>query len=372
MRIIISGGGTGGHIYPAIAIANEIKSQHPNAQILFVGAEGKMEMEKVPKAGYEIKGLWISGIERKISFGNVIKNLLFPLKITNSIVKAYQIVKNFNPDAVIGVGGYASGAVLYVAGWLKIPTLIQEQNSFAGLTNRLLGKEAHKICVAYPNMEKFFPKEKIAITGNPVRSDIANLVEKREKAQDFFTLDKTKKTLLIVGGSLGAKSINESISAGLEKLTQKNIQVIWQTGKNPFEIHPKQTALEQNIAHKIYRTEFIYEMDLAYACADVVISRAGALAVSELCIAQKPTIFVPFPFATDDHQTKNAYALTQAEAGELVKDSEARLVLVDKVLDLLENETKQQLFAKNIQQFAKPDATKEIVNFLTELVIKNH
>ncbi len=368
MKIIISGGGTGGHIYPAIAIANEIKHQFPNAQILFVGAEGKMEMEKVPKAGFEIKGLWISGIERKISFGNIIKNLLFPFKLTNSIWNAYKIVKNFKPDAVVGVGGYASGAVLYVANWLKIPTLIQEQNSFAGLTNRWLSKKAKKICVAYPNMEKFFPKEKIAITGNPVRRDIEDLAQKREKAQDFFKLDKNKKTLLIVGGSLGAKSINESISAGLEKLVQKNIQMIWQTGKNSFVTHEKQTALENNPTYKIHRTEFIYEMDLAYACADVVISRAGALAVSELCIAQKPTIFVPFPFATDDHQTQNAFSLTQANAGELVKDSEARSILVDKTIELLENEEKQRLFAKNIQQFAKPNATREIVKYLSSMI----
>jgi UDP-N-acetylglucosamine--N-acetylmuramyl-(pentapeptide) pyrophosphoryl-undecaprenol N-acetylglucosamine transferase len=362
MKVIISGGGTGGHIYPAIAIANELKARDSKTEILFVGAQGRMEMEKVPKAGYNIKGLWISGLQRKLT----LDNLSFPFKVISSIWKARQIIREFKPDIAIGVGGYASGPLLYAAQMAKIPTLIQEQNSFAGITNKWLAKKAHKICVAYPKMEQFFPKEKIIITGNPVRSDILDIKTKREKAFAFFGLDPNKPTVLAIGGSLGARSINESIAKNLAKIVEKDIQLLWQTGKNSFEFPAENQGLIKNPLLK--KLEFIYEMDLAYALADVVISRAGALAVSELCLTAKPCILVPLPSAAEDHQTKNALALVEKEAAEMVKDTDARQILVDKALDLLADKAKREKFAQNIQAFAKPNATQEIAQAVIELV----
>jgi UDP-N-acetylglucosamine--N-acetylmuramyl-(pentapeptide) pyrophosphoryl-undecaprenol N-acetylglucosamine transferase len=363
MRIIISGGGTGGHIYPAIAIANEIKILCPEAEILFVGAKGKMEMEKVPKAGYPIEGLWISGLQRKFT----LSNLLLPFKLLASSWQARRILKRFKPDAVVGVGGYASGTLLYWATRAKIPALIQEQNSFAGLTNRNLAPKVQRICVSYEGMEHFFPKEKILITGNPIRQDIYQVGKKRERALQHFGLNPDKKTLLVIGGSLGARRINESIAQNLDKLVEAGLQILWQTGKNSFE-HPENTqSYLQNPAVK--KTEFIYEMDLGYAVADLVVSRAGALAVSELCLVQKPSIFVPLPSAAEDHQTKNAEALVNKQAGLLVKDSEAHEQLLPTILRLANDEVLQKSLSQNMFPFAKPHATRQIAEEVLKLVM---
>ncbi|HAS43402.1 MAG TPA: undecaprenyldiphospho-muramoylpentapeptide beta-N-acetylglucosaminyltransferase [Microscillaceae bacterium] len=364
VRAIISGGGTGGHIYPAIAIANELKARQANAEILFVGAKGKMEMEKVPKAGYPIEGLWISGIQRSLSADN----LAFPFKLTSSLLKARGIIKRFRPNVAIGVGGFASGPLLYMASRMGIPCLIQEQNSYAGLTNKWLSKRVKTICVAYEGLEKYFPKEKLVYTGNPVRKDILELdaVAKRAKAFQHFGLDPNKQTILAVGGSLGARSVNESISKDLHKIVQADVQILWQTGKNTFEENPDNASLLTNPLVK--RTEFIYEMDLAYALADVIVSRAGALAVSEICLVGKPAIFVPFPFAAEDHQTKNVQALEAKNAAIHIKNSEAKERLIDTALDLIKNENLQGQLAQNIAQLGKPNATQQIVDEVLKLV----
>lgn len=362
MKFIISGGGTGGHIYPAIAIAQELKAQIPDCEILFVGAEGKMEMEKVPRAGFNIIGLPIRGLQRKLA----IENLAFPFKLMQSLWKAWTIVKNFKPDAVIGVGGYASGAVMQVAVWQGVKTLIQEQNSYAGLTNRLVAKSVNKICVAYPNMERYFPKEKIVFCGNPVRKDITDLESVRSEAFKFFDLSENKKTVLVLGGSLGARTINNCLKSGVNELLTQGYQVIWQTGKIYFE---EMKAFANTLNNKnLYVKDFIYEMNYAYACADVVISRAGALSVSELCLAGKPSILVPSPNVAEDHQTKNAMALVKENAAVLVKDGEANNNLITKVLELLKDEKRQKELAKNIMKLGKPNASKEIVNEIKKLV----
>ncbi|MBL7916779.1 MAG: undecaprenyldiphospho-muramoylpentapeptide beta-N-acetylglucosaminyltransferase, partial [Bacteroidia bacterium] len=311
-KIILSGGGTGGHIFPAVAIANELKRIIPNAEILFVGAIGRMEMEKVPKAGYKIIGLPIAGLQRRLT----LSNLMFPILLIRSFFKARKILKDFNPDVVIGTGGYASGPILNAAAGKGIPTLIQEQNSFAGITNKLLAKKVNKICVAYEGMEKFFPKEKIIFSGNPVRQDIVNVDAKRKEAQDFFKLSSSKKTVLIIGGSLGARTINLAINEGLKKFAENNLQLIWQTG-----ISFAPTAIEScnKFTDKgIFAFDFIQKMDLAYAAADIVISRAGASSVSELCNTNKACILVPSPNVAEDHQTKNAMALVNKNAAILV------------------------------------------------------
>lgn len=362
VRAIISGGGTGGHIYPAIAIANELKARNSQTEILFVGAKGKMEMEKVPKAGYPIEGLWISGIQRSFSADN----LAFPFKLTSSLLRARSIIRQFKPNVAIGVGGFASGPLLYMASRMKIPTLIQEQNSYAGLTNKWLSKRVKTICVAYENMEKYFPGDKLMYTGNPVRKDILDVNSKRAQAYQHFGLDPQKKTLLVVGGSLGARSINESISKGLHKIIQEGIQIIWQTGKNSFEENPDSVQyLDDKL---VKRTEFIYEMDLAYALADIIVSRAGALAVSEICLVAKPAIFVPFPFAAEDHQTKNVQALEAKNAAIHIKNSEAKERLVDTALDLIKNEARQNELTQNISSLGKPQATKQIVDEVLKLI----
>lgn len=361
-RVIISGGGTGGHIYPAIAIANAIRDVAPSAEILFVGAEGKMEMEMVPKAGYRIIGLPIAGIQRKLS----IENLSFPLKLVKSLLKARSIIKEFKPDVAVGVGGYASGPLLLAAGMIGIPFLIQEQNSYAGITNKFLSKKAKKICVAYPGMEAFFPAEKILMTGNPVRKDILDAPSQREAAFKHFGLDATKKTLLVIGGSQGAKTINESIDKGLGELIKAGYQVVWQTGKLFIE-KAKETVKSLKVKG-VYVSDFIYEMDFAYALADVVVSRAGALSVSEICLVAKPAIFVPFPFAAEDHQTKNALSLVHENAGLLVKDSEAKEKLVTETLALLQNPEKQYNLSKNILKLAKPNAAGEIAAQVLKLI----
>lgn len=364
MKVIISGGGTGGHIYPAIAIAQQLKSQIENLEILFVGAKGKMEMEKVPAAGFPIKGLWISGIQRQ----QPLKNLNFPFKVLSSLMEASKIIRSFKPDIAIGVGGYASGPLLYMAARAKVPCLIQEQNSFAGLTNKWLAKKVQKICVAYDGMERFFPKDKIVITGNPVRQDILDLRSKKEAAMKHFKLNPEKKTILVVGGSQGARSMNASISQDLQKFIHKDIQLIWQTGRNSFTEHPEQEKYLQN--DLLQKMPFIYEMDLGYAAADVVISRAGALAVSELCIAAKPTVFVPLPTAAEDHQTQNALALVEKQAAIMVKDHEAQANLVNTAIDLLENTEQCVLFSENIQALAKPQATQMISEEVLQLAAR--
>jgi UDP-N-acetylglucosamine--N-acetylmuramyl-(pentapeptide) pyrophosphoryl-undecaprenol N-acetylglucosamine transferase len=363
MRLIISGGGTGGHIYPAIAIANAVKAKLPDAEILFVGAEGKMEMEKVPKAGYDIIGLPIAGINRS----QLLANVSFPFKLIRSWWKARQIVKDFKPDAAVGVGGYASGPLLLVANMMGVPYLIQEQNSYAGVTNKFLARGARRICVAYPQMETFFPASKILMTGNPVRRDILELDGKREAALAHFGLRTQPKTLLVIGGSQGARTINEAIDGGLTQLTQAGYQVIWQTGKPYIERAKKAAEFFDN---QTFVSDFIYEMDLAYAAADVVVSRAGALSVSELCLAGKPAILVPLPTAAEDHQTKNAMSLVNQQAAILVKDKLARQSLVKRTLELLENTSEQAQLRQQILTLAKPEAAEQIAGEVIKLAKK--
>lgn len=365
-RLIISGGGTGGHIFPALAIANEFRERHPNAEILFVGAQGKMEMTKIPEAGYKIIGLWISGIQRKLT----LSNLSFPFKLISSYIKAGSIVKEFKPDAVIGTGGYASGPIMLAATRNKIPSLIQEQNSYAGLTNKQLGDKVTRVCVAYAGMESYFPASKIVFTGNPVRKDINQIEEKRERALSHFALSSNERTLLIIGGSLGARTINESILAGIDKLIDARVQVIWQTGKIYFEDIKRQ--LENKDLRRVRVFDFLKQMDLAYAAADVVIARAGALSISELCLAKKPSILVPSPNVAEDHQTKNAMALVSENAAALVKDVQAKEILVSEALKLVYDEGRCEKLSGQIAKLAKPNATSEIVDEIEKMIgIKN-
>ncbi|MDX2196135.1 MAG: undecaprenyldiphospho-muramoylpentapeptide beta-N-acetylglucosaminyltransferase [Cytophagales bacterium] len=367
-KFIISGGGTGGHIFPAIAIANTLKHKFADCEILFVGALGKMEMEKVPQNGFKIIGLPIAGIQRKINLQNIIKNIFFPVKLILSLYKAYKIVADFKPHVVIGVGGYASGPTLWAATWLKIPTLIQEQNSYAGITNKILAYNVDKICVAYEGMEEFFPKHKMVLTGNPVRSDIADAPLLKMPAALHFKLDAQKKTILVLGGSLGAKTINDSIAQSLDKILSEQYQLIWQTGKNYFA--DAQNIVVQKAGHvgniRVY--DFIKEMHFAYGMADVVISRAGALSISELCIAGKACILVPSPNVSEDHQTKNAMALVSKNAALMVKDFEAQHVLADEAISLLHNDTLRSAMKENIYALAKPNATQNIVNEIVNML----
>jgi len=361
-KIIISGGGSGGHIFPAIAIANGLKEAFPSAEFLFVGAKGKMEMEKVPKAGYRIEGLWISGLQRKLT----IKNLSFPFKLISSLIKAKKIIKEFKPDIAIGVGGFASGPTLQQAAKLGIPTLIQEQNSYPGITNIILSKKVDKICVAYDGLEKYFPKEKIYLTGNPVRKDVVKITGKKEEASQFFGLDANKPTVLVVGGSLGARTINEAIEQNLKNFTKEGIQLIWQTGINYFPQAEK--ALIDHNDPKIKAHKFIHKMDLAYAMADVIISRAGAIAISELCLVGKPVILVPSPFVAEDHQTKNALALVTYNAAILVKDVEQKEKLWDQLMALIADKEKQGKLMSNITALAKSEATDAIISVAKTLI----
>jgi UDP-N-acetylglucosamine--N-acetylmuramyl-(pentapeptide) pyrophosphoryl-undecaprenol N-acetylglucosamine transferase len=354
-KFIICGGGTGGHVFPAIAIANAIRQLQPAAEMLFVGALGKLEMEKVPAAGYKIIGLNISGFQRRLTW----KNLSFPFKVFSSLVRADKIIKRFNPDAVIGVGGYASGPMLRVAARKKVPTLIQEQNSYPGITNKMLAGKATRICVAYQGMERFFPAEKIVLTGNPVRQDIELNDAKRNEGFSFFNLKKETKTVLVLGGSLGAATINDSIARCVRQgLTEKGIQVIWQTGKYYYESIRSNEELRSN--PDVMITPFIEKMDLAYNVADIIISRAGAIAISELCLIGKPVILIPSPNVAEDHQTKNAMALVQKEAAILVKDAEAREKLLEDLLFLSGDADKQHRLGRNIQTLAMPDAAMQI------------
>jgi len=359
-KFIISGGGTGGHIYPAVAIANELKKRYPNAEFLFVGAKDRMEMEKVPQSGYEIKGLWISGLQRSLS----LKNLMFPLKLISSLWTSKKVIKSFQPDVAIGTGGYASAPLLRVASNKGIPCLIQEQNSYAGITNKWLSNKAKSICVAYEGMEQFFPSEKLKLTGNPVRQDLLDISEKRVEAISFFKLNSNKKTLLILGGSLGARRINELINSSLELVEKLNLQVIWQCGKFYYETY-KNFETETVQIHA-----FLNRMDLAYAASDFIISRAGALSVSELCLVGKPLIFIPSPNVAEDHQTKNALAISNKNAALLIKESELDSKFESEFSALISSEEKQQEFSKNIKELAKPNATKEIVAEIERIMKK--
>ncbi len=335
---------------------------HPDTEILFVGAIGRMEMQKVPEAGYKIIGLWISGFQRKLT----IDNLSFPLKLVVSLLKAGKIIRNFKPDAVVGVGGFASGPLLHRATAKKIPALIQEQNSYPGITNKLLANRVDRICVASDNMDRFFPAEKIVHTGNPVRKDILNTLNKRGEAQAFYALNATKKTVLIIGGSNGARTINQSILRQLDKITAADVQLIWQTGKHYYQEIMDETKDKRTDNIKIY--EFLKEMDLAYAAADVVISRAGALSIAELCLVGKPVIFIPSPNVAEDHQTKNAQSLVDKAAAVLIKDSDAKEKLIDTTLQLLNDNDRQISLEENIKKLGKPDATDKIVSEILSLI----
>jgi len=363
-KIIISGGGTGGHIFPAIAIANALKGLVENIDILFIGAKGKMEMEKVPAAGYPIVGLWISGLQRRLTT----KNLLFPIKLIASLIKAHKIINNFKPDVVIGVGGYASGPTLRVACKKRIPSLIQEQNSFPGITNKLLARKVNKVCVAFNDMERFFPKDKICITGNPVRQDFLNIDNKKQDGQEYFGLNGHKKTVLIIGGSQGAMSINRSIAANIPLFIKNDIQLIWQTGK--FFIEEAKEIVKKTDSNNIHVHEFITKMDLAYSVADIVISRAGAIAISEICVVQKPPILVPLPSAAEDHQTKNAMLLANNNAGILIKNHETNEKLGSEALNLINDTKKQEVFTTNLKKMAFTDAADNIAKEIIKLINK--
>jgi UDP-N-acetylglucosamine--N-acetylmuramyl-(pentapeptide) pyrophosphoryl-undecaprenol N-acetylglucosamine transferase len=354
LKLIFSGGGTGGHIFPAIAIANAVKMLVPHAEIVFVGAIGRMEMEKVPAAGFKIEGIPIAGLQRKFSWSN----LKLPFLILCSLLKTRRILNDFRPHAVIGTGGYASGPLLRSAVSKKIPVLIQEQNSYAGITNRILAKHASKICVAYEGMQTYFPKEKLLLTGNPVRPEVVAIEGKRQEAIHYFKLQENKKTVLVIGGSLGAKAINETVGAQLTIFPKHNVQIIWQCGKVYFETakHQIQAVLHEGVC----LMEFITRMDLAYACADVVISRAGAGAISELCLVGKPSILVPLPTAAEDHQTKNAMALVSKSAALLVTDKDCEAKLISECLALLADENKQAELSKHIATLAQRDSALRI------------
>ena len=365
LRIIISGGGTGGHIFPAIAIANALKKLDPATEILFVGANGRMEMEKVPAAGYKIIGLDIQGIQRK----SILKNLMFPVKLFGSVRKSVAIIKDFKPDAVVGVGGYASGPLLYAAQMRGIPTLIQEQNSYAGITNKWLGKKANKICVAFDGMEKFFPADKIIKTGNPIRKDSVDIANKRMQALELLKLAAAKKTILVTGGSLGAGTLNKSIMAGLDKIIAADVQVIWQTGK--FYYKGIMEKLGESYHPNICVMEFLNRMDLAYAAADVIISRAGAGTIAELCVVKKPVILVPSPNVAEDHQTKNALALVETNAAAFIPDRDAEQKLVDRALELLNDKETQQKLSNNIGKLAMPNADEVIAKEVIQITNNN-
>lgn len=362
IRVIISGGGTGGHIFPAISIANALKQKVEGIEILFVGANGRMEMEKIPAAGYDIVGLDIIGIQRKLT----LSNLSVPFKLWGSVMQSRRIIKDFKPDVAVGVGGYASGPLLLAASMKKVPTLIQEQNSYAGITNKFLAKKAKKICVAYPNMERFFPADKIIITGNPVRQDIKNLEGKKARGCELFGLNPNKKTVLVIGGSLGARTINHAIENILPQFAKKDIQLVWQTGKGYYD--RAKNAVRRFEGQGIRAFDFIQKMDYAYAVADVVISRAGASSVSELCIVHKPCILIPSPNVAEDHQTKNAMALVNSNAAVLVKDNQAIQQLEKTLFELLGNDKKMHELEVNIARLAMHDSANIIANEVLKLI----
>lgn len=363
-RIIISGGGTGGHIFPAISIANTLRRRFPEAEILFVGAEDRMEMEKVPAAGYQIVGLPVSGFDR----AHLLNNIKVLNRLRKSLSLAKKTIREFRPDIAVGVGGYASGPTLWMAASQGIPTLIQEQNSYAGVTNKLLAKKASKICVAYDGMEKFFPADRIVITGNPVRKDLEEATGKREEALAFFGLSPEKKTILIVGGSLGARTINRSVQDGLDKLFASDVQVIWQTGR--YYNNEAAKHLKAYRGMPIWCSDFITRMDYAYAAADLVISRAGASSISELCLLKKPVILVPSPNVAEDHQTKNALALANKDAAIMVADKDAEEVLVTVALEVVHDEQFLYMLSRNIEQLAQHNSADRIVDEIVKIIDK--
>ncbi|MEG1544519.1 MAG: undecaprenyldiphospho-muramoylpentapeptide beta-N-acetylglucosaminyltransferase [Tannerellaceae bacterium] len=361
-RIIISGGGTGGHIFPAISIASTFRKRFPNAEILFVGAEDRMEMEKVPAAGYQIVGLPVSGFDR----AHLMNNVQVICRLFKSLRLAKKTIRDFNPDIAVGVGGYASGPTLWMAASQGIPALIQEQNSYAGVTNKLLARKASKICVAYEGMEKFFPAKKIVITGNPVRQDLEEALNKKNEALKFFGLSPDKKTLLIVGGSLGARTINQSVQGDLDKLFASGVQVIWQTGR-----YYQDEAVKHLKAYRrmpIWCSDFITRMDYAYSAADLIISRAGASSISELCLLKKPVILVPSPNVAEDHQTKNALALTAKDAAILVRDTDATKLLVDTALKVIEDDDRLRTLSHNIETMAQQHSAERIVDEIVKII----
>jgi UDP-N-acetylglucosamine--N-acetylmuramyl-(pentapeptide) pyrophosphoryl-undecaprenol N-acetylglucosamine transferase len=358
LRFILSGGGTGGHIYPAIAIADELKKRHPQAEFLFVGAKDRMEMEKVPQAGYKIEGLWITGLQRKLT----LKNMMFPFKLMSSLIKAGKIVRKFKPDAVIGTGGFASGPTLRVASGRGIPCVLQEQNSYAGITNKLLKNKVAKVCVAYDGMDKFFPEDKLVKTGNPVRGDLVENFKEKSEALYHFGLDSQKSTLLILGGSLGARRINQLIASKLDYFEQLGVQLIWQCGK----LYIKEYKKYESGTVKVL--DFVNRMDYAYAAADTIISRAGAGSVSELCIVGKPVVFIPSPNVAEDHQTKNAQALVAENAALMIRESDLEEQFEQVFTDLHQNKDKQKELGANIKKLALPNATSDIVDEVLKLV----
>ncbi|WP_179318073.1 undecaprenyldiphospho-muramoylpentapeptide beta-N-acetylglucosaminyltransferase [Winogradskyella helgolandensis] len=358
-RFILSGGGTGGHIYPAVAIADELKSRHPDAEFLFVGASDRMEMDKVPQAGYEIEGLWISGIQRKLT----LRNLAFPLKLISSLLRSRKIVNTFKPNVVIGTGGFASGPLLHVASSKGVPSLIQEQNSFPGITNKLLAKKVNTICVAYEGLDKFFPKEKIKLTGNPIRKDLLQVKDKHIEGKDAFELKHNKQTLLVLGGSLGARRINQLIKDNIGFFEERDVQVVWQCGKLYYDQYKQYNELKNIQVHA-----FLNHMDLAYAAADVIISRAGAISVSELCIVGKPVIFIPSPNVAEDHQTKNAQSVADKNAAILIREKDLDVDFQTKFSDLISNDEKRNELSKHILSLALVNATNAIVDEVENLL----
>lgn len=358
-RFILSGGGTGGHIYPAIAIANELKERYPKSKFLFVGAKDRMEMQKVPKAGFDIKGLWISGIQRKLT----IKNVTFPFKLVSSLLKSRSIIKRFKPDIAIGTGGFASGPLLYTATSMGIPTLIQEQNSYPGITNKILGKKVNSICVAYENLERFFPASKLKLTGNPVRKDLVFKADDQIAAKDKLVISHGKYCVLVLGGSLGSKMINELVESKLEFFKENNIELLWQCGSLYYDRFKKYNSLE---AVQVFA--FIDDMHTVYAAADFILSRSGASSVSELCIVGKPVIFIPSPNVAEDHQTKNAQAIVDNKAALMLSEDDLEKVFENVFSDLIKSKDLQESLSTNIKALARTNATKEIVNEIEKLL----
>lgn len=359
VRVIISGGGTGGHIYPAIAIANEIKLRYPDSEILFVGAEDRMEMQKVPEAGYRIEGLPIIGIQRKLTW----KNLVFPIKLIRSLSKASKVIKRFKPDVVIGTGGFASGPLLQVANQKNIPTLVQEQNSLPGITNKLLARKAKVVCTAYPDMERYFPAGKIVLTGNPLRQDLLDITRKKGEALSFFKLRPGKKVVLILGGSLGARKINELVEKHLTEFREHEVQLLWQTGSlyyNEYKKHDQEDHVQT--------LSFLNRMDLAYAAADIIISRGGAGTVSELCLVGKPVVFIPSPNVAEDHQTKNALAIVREDAAVAIAEKDLDQDFGKVFFPLLESQERLDALSANIRRMAKPHATANIVDQIEKIL----
>lgn len=361
-RIIISGGGTGGHIFPAISIANTFRSRFPDAEILFVGAEDRMEMEKVPAAGYQIVGLPVSGFDR----GHLLNNIKVMNRLMKSLRLAKKTVREFKPDIAVGVGGYASGPTLWMAASSGIPTLIQEQNSYAGVTNKLLARKASKICVAYDGMEKFFPSDKIVVTGNPVRKDLEEALAKRAEAFEFFGLSPEKKTILVVGGSLGARTINRSVQGDLDKLFASDVQLIWQTGRYYYSDAVKHLKAYRGMP--VWCSDFITRMDYAYSAADLIVSRAGASSISELCLLKKPVVLVPSPNVAEDHQTKNALALASKDAAVMITDADAAEQLVSKALEIVHNDERLRSLSRNIATLAHHQSAEHIVDEIVKII----